>query len=86
MHLPGGLSTVTDCIVPSIASPFEGHEIEHCDAFGETAYVNKAAPGKGCITAQPQFVEPRTFDYRLQDGSPCRKAPQSRKTKKGRSG
>ena len=67
-------STITDSIVTAINTPNEGHTIEHCDIFGENANPNQATPGKGCIKALPPFAEPKTFDFRLQAGSPCRKA------------
>ncbi|HLA84429.1 MAG TPA: hypothetical protein VJL29_06520, partial [Thermoguttaceae bacterium] len=28
--------------------------------------------GKGCFAADPQFVNPKAFDYRLKPTSPCR--------------
>ena len=32
-----------------------------------------ARPGRGCFTKDPQFRDPKNFDYRLKRTSPCRK-------------
>jgi len=71
--LAGASSTVSDCIVFSMNAPNQGHTIEYCDAFGPNPYLNRAAPGKGCLKTLPLFAEPKSFDYRLQVGSPCRR-------------
>jgi len=74
LHLSGVSSLVSNCIVSAIIAPMGGHKIEHCDVFGVSPFMNQAALGKGCLKAPPQFADPKTFDYRLQAGSPCRKA------------
>ena len=74
LHLAGMSSIVSDCIVSSIIAANDGHRIEHCDVFGDNPYMNQAVPGKGCLKTPPQFVDPKSFDFRLQSLSPCRKA------------
>jgi len=74
LHLNGMSSTVFDCVLPSINAPNDGHKIEHCDVFGVNPFMNRATPGRGCIKTPPLFADPKSFDFRLQVGSPCRKA------------
>src|SRR5208283_408242 len=71
VHLAGTSSTVSDCIAASINAPSDGHAIENCDVFGVNPYMNRAAPGKGCIKMPPLFADPKSSDFRLQVGSPC---------------
>ncbi len=72
--LTGMSSMVSDSIVHSINALNAGHKIDHCDVFGDNPYMNQATAGPGCLQAPPQFADLRSFDFRLQLGSPCRKA------------
>jgi serine/threonine protein kinase len=65
-------SSISDCIVPSLECPKPGMQIEHCDVHDKTPFIDQAKPGKGCFAADPQFVNPQAFDYRLKPTSPCR--------------
>ena len=49
-----------------------GTAIEHCDTFGKNPFLGLARPGKRCFSADPQFRDPKNFDYRLKPTSPCR--------------
>jgi serine/threonine-protein kinase len=61
---------ISDCIVGWVdaAVPFP---IEHCNVNDKKPFRGKAAPGKGCIGGDPQFVDPKHFDYHLLPTSPC---------------
>ena len=63
---------LSDSIVAQVrAGP--GHQIEHCNVYGKPPFGGKAKPGKGCFSKNPQFRDPKNFDYRLKPTSPCRK-------------
>jgi hypothetical protein len=74
LQLSGIAGAVSDSILSAISADDEGQTVEHCDVFGDNPYRNKAAAGKGCITARPLFVDAKDLDFKLQPGSPCRKA------------
>ncbi|NUQ65178.1 MAG: hypothetical protein HUU20_22155, partial [Pirellulales bacterium] len=61
-----------NCITPSIESKIEGARIEYCDVYDAKPFIDMARPGKGCFSAPPQFVDPKSFDFRLLPTSPCR--------------
>jgi serine/threonine protein kinase len=73
LHLAGVSSSIVDCIVASINAPQTGHTIEHCDVFGVIPPMSQAKLGKGCLKALPLFADPKSLDFRLQPGSPCRR-------------
>jgi len=64
----GGKSVMLDCIAGTVDSDGALVEIEHCDVL---TFAEEARPGKGCIAADPQFVNPQNLDYRLMPTSPC---------------
>ena len=67
-------SIADSVLLGSVESLADGNEIENCDApAGAQCYIDRAKPGKGCFSADPQFREPANFDYRLKPTSPCRK-------------
>jgi hypothetical protein len=74
LRLAGLAGTVVDSIVQSIDTPNSSHTIEYCNVFGDTPYLNQASPGKECRKSPPLFGDAKGFDFRLQSGSPCRKA------------
>ncbi len=63
-------SSVRDSIVGSIISRKPDNVVEFCNVF-LNKYVDQAKPGEGCFSADPMFVDPTNFDYRLQPKSPC---------------
>jgi len=62
--LPSDGNVVVDCIVHSIESPKDGNRIEHCNAWSDPPFIDRARPGKACFSAPPQFVNPDNLDYR----------------------
>ncbi len=74
LQLSGMSSIVSDCIVSTINAANDSPAIEHCDVFGDNPYANRAVPGKGCLNTPPRFADPKSLDFRLLPGSPCRKA------------
>lgn len=70
-RLAGGTNVLVDCIIGQVESTNAHTRIEHCNVFGG-GYKVLAKPGKGCISVDPQFVNPKGFDYRLGPKSPCR--------------
>ena len=69
--LGGEPSTLVDCILPSVQSGVPGNRIENCNVHGNPPFIDEARPGKGCFSQDPQFVNPKMFDYRLLPTSPC---------------
>ena len=65
-------TVVVDCIVGSIEATKAGGRIDRCNVFGKTPFIDLARPGQGCFGGDPQFVNPKSFDYRLRPASPCR--------------
>jgi len=65
---------VADSIVESISFPGDSSvgPIIHSCVFGKKPYKRKAKPGVGCFSRDPQFRDPKRFDYRLKPSSPCR--------------
>ena len=64
--------TILDSIVSHIEAVQKGARIEHCNVFGK-GFMLLAKGGKGCLSKDPQFRDPKEFDYSLKLGSPCRK-------------
>ncbi len=67
----GGPVAVLDCIVSAVTGGGLGsrkQRIEGCDLFGSSYGF-----AKRCFSADPQFRDPKNFDYRLKPSSPCRK-------------
>jgi hypothetical protein len=62
-----------DCVVRSINSATRETRVDYCNVFGPAPYVNFAEPGKKCFSVNPEFRDPRNFDYRLKPTSLCRK-------------
>jgi len=60
-----------DSIVSQVEAVQGDAQIEHCNVFGK-GYLLLAKPGKGCFKGDPQFRNPKIFDYRLKTTSPCR--------------
>ena len=71
LRLGGAPSRLTDSIVSSVQSGDPSTAIEHCDVYGNPPFIDEARPGKGCFSQDPQFVNPKMFDYRLLPTSPC---------------
>jgi hypothetical protein len=59
------------CILPSVQSSRSDTVIEFCNVYGKVPFIDEAQPGKGCFSADPQFVNPANLDYRLRPTSPC---------------
>ncbi len=72
LKLSGGSSRVAECILLSVQSDNRGDSIDYCDVHGKPPFINEVKPGKGCFSADPQFVDPANLDYRLRPTSPCR--------------
>jgi serine/threonine protein kinase len=75
--VPGLLLSAGMTITDSISGPIDarGHNlcIENSCVHGEMPlYHGGAKAGKGCLSADPMFVNPDKFDYRLKAESPCR--------------
>ena len=64
--------TILDSIVSYIEAVQGGARIEHSNVFGK-GYLLLAKGGKGCFSKDPQFRNPKEFDYHLKLDSPCRK-------------
>ena len=64
--------TLLDSIVSYVEDSRGDSRIEHCNVFGKGCLL-LAKAGKGCISKDPKFRDPKKSDYRLQPGSPCRK-------------
>ncbi|MFW6161931.1 MAG: hypothetical protein ACODAJ_04130, partial [Planctomycetota bacterium] len=65
---------VVDCIVGGIEARSDETTITHCDVFrSQDPFLDQANPGKGCLSRDPQFRDPKKLDYRLKPTSPCRK-------------
>jgi hypothetical protein len=71
LNLGRAPSRLKDSIVLSVQSSDAGVPIEHCDVYGNPAFIDQAKPGKGCFRADPQFRDPANLDYRLLPTSPC---------------
>jgi hypothetical protein len=65
-----GPSVIRDTICAEIKAERDGVTIEHSCVHGE-GFQLLAKPGKGCIEADPQFRDPKSFDFRLKPASPC---------------
>jgi len=63
---------LVDCILTSVQSASANVRIEHCNVFGSPPFIDQAKGGKGCFLGDPQFADPKNFDYRLRPTSPCR--------------
>jgi len=70
--LSGSPNVLCDCIVSSVRSSARDTRIDYCDVFGGQRFVDFAKPGKRCFIADPQFRDPKNFDYQLKPTSPCR--------------
>ena len=46
--------------------------VQYSDVFVAGGFLGSAKPGDGCISADPQFRDPKSFDYRLKPASPCK--------------
>jgi hypothetical protein len=73
LELRGAPNTVTNSIIEQVDSDKGDTTIEYCDVYGKEPFVDFARPGKRCFSAVPQFLNPKSFDYRLQRTSPCQK-------------
>jgi hypothetical protein len=69
-----GRGYIADSIVESVDFPGDSSvgPIIHSCVYGKKPFRRHAKPGEGCITADPQFRNPKAFDYRLKPSSPCR--------------
>ncbi len=71
-------SVLADCVVNQIYLNEKGHRVDHCDLFGRPPVKGREARelginfGATCFTADPQFADPRSLDFRLKPTSPCR--------------
>ena len=68
----GREDSLTDCIAASIESAQPDVAIEHCNVYGPNPFIDLSRPGKGCFSADPQFLDPANLDYRLAETSPCK--------------
>ena len=66
-------NTVVDSVVKSVSARYQATRIEHCCLFGTPAIGEKAKLGKRSFTADPQFRDSASLDFRLKPTSPCRK-------------
>ncbi len=73
VELRGAPNVVTNSVLEQVDADKGDTTIEHCDVYGKEPFIDFARPGKRCFTAAPQFLNPRSFDYRLQRTSPCHK-------------
>jgi hypothetical protein len=64
--------TIFNSIASYVEAKQKGVRIEHCNIFGKGCLL-LAKAGKGCISKDPQFRDPKAFDYHLKLDSPCRK-------------
>jgi len=71
VELRGAPNAVTNSIMEQINATGGETAVDYCCVYGKQPFVDFAKPGKRCFNAQPQFVNPRNFDYRLQRSSPC---------------
>ena len=67
-----GPLTILDSIASYVEAKQKGARIEYCNVYGK-GYLLLAKGGKGCISKDPQFRDPKEFDYHLKLDSPCRK-------------
>ncbi len=69
----GEPNLLADCIVHSVSSPQKATELDCC-AFSDSRSppVGRVRIGENCFPANPGFVNPDNFDYRLMPRSPCR--------------
>jgi formylglycine-generating enzyme required for sulfatase activity len=74
MHFWGTGNSLSNSIVGQyVQGDEDGNRVENCNVRGNPPFVNKAQPGKGCFSADPQLVDPAKLDYRLKPTSPCRR-------------
>ncbi len=73
LQLSGIAGTVSDSILSAISAE-DNQTIDHCDVYGDNPYRKKAVAGKKCFAAPPQFFDAKDVDFKLQPGSPCRRA------------
>ncbi|MBM4034981.1 MAG: hypothetical protein FJ291_24825 [Planctomycetes bacterium] len=68
----GAPSLALDCILYRVEAAREDATLDFCDVY-PGGFLGAARPGKGCFSADPRFVNPKTPDCRLAPASPCRK-------------
>ncbi|NQT88195.1 hypothetical protein HQ560_15615, partial [bacterium] len=77
--LPGGIdfknepNSLSDCTVLWVESAKSENRIDFCDLYGKPSLAGLAKPGRRCFSADPQFRDPKSLDFRLKPTSPCRK-------------
>ena len=67
-----GPLTMLDSIASFVEAKQKGAKIEYCNVFGKGCLL-LAKAGKGCLSKDPQFRNPKEVDYSLKLDSPCRK-------------
>ncbi len=67
----GSPSKAANSIIGRVNASGSPSQIDYCNVF-PGGYAGMAKPGKNCISVDPQFVNPKGFDYRLGPKSPCR--------------
>jgi len=73
VSLSPGHNVVVDCIVGGVVPHNKATAlVEHTDAFGARGFIALPKVGRGCFSKDPQFRDPKNFDYRLKKTSPCR--------------
>ena len=70
-ELRGEPNVVTNSIIEQVNAEKADTQIDYCDIFGKTPFVEFAKPGKHCMTRPPLFANPSGFDFRVRPGSPC---------------
>jgi len=60
-----------DSILPSVQSSQNDTIVQFCDVYENPPFIEKASPGKGCFSQNPQLANPSLLDYRLLPTSPC---------------
>jgi hypothetical protein len=70
LNLDGGPNSVSDSILSTVVSEKQGTTVMFSNV---TRVSGLATLGEGCLSADPQFMDAKNFDYRLGPKSPCRK-------------
>jgi len=68
-HLDGAPNVVSDSIVSCVEST-QPANVHHSDVF-DKGFLLLAKQGEGCFKADPQFNDPKEFDFGLKKTSPC---------------
>ena len=70
--LDAGDTRVAECILARLDSLPPAARIERCDILSRRGAIQQRDLGGTCFSKNPQFRDPKSFDYRLKRTSPCR--------------